>query len=86
MNELFSRAHHICIVVADIDAAIAYYEDLGIGGWQSYPDLSQYDNAELDVPDRQAFLRSGTSTQTPSPACSFSWSNPDPATHHSDGS
>ncbi|MEU4417937.1 VOC family protein [Nocardia salmonicida] len=56
MNELFGRAHHICIVVADVDAAIGYYRSLGIGGWQNYPDLSQYDNEELDVPDRRAFL------------------------------
>ncbi len=56
MNELFGRAHHICVVVADVDAAIGYYESLGIRGWQNYPNLSQYDNEDLEVPDRRAFL------------------------------
>ncbi|WP_327145317.1 VOC family protein [Nocardia sp. NBC_01327] len=56
MKDVFARAHHVCIVVADVRAAIDYYEGIGIGGWQDYPDLSEYDNKELSVPDRKAFL------------------------------
>ncbi|MFF5037369.1 VOC family protein [Nocardia salmonicida] len=56
MNELFNHVHHICLVVADVDNAVAFYESIGIGGWHNYPQLSQYDNDELNVPDRRAFL------------------------------
>jgi len=37
MTSPFRQLHHICLVVHDIDAAIAYYEGLGIGPWQDYP-------------------------------------------------
>jgi hypothetical protein len=36
MPSPFRQLHHICLVVHDIDAAVAYYEDLGIGPWQDY--------------------------------------------------
>jgi methylmalonyl-CoA/ethylmalonyl-CoA epimerase len=52
MTSPFRQLHHICLVVHDIDAAVAYYESLGIGPWQDYP-LSQY--TDLDVPDPAAF-------------------------------
>jgi methylmalonyl-CoA/ethylmalonyl-CoA epimerase len=53
MTSPFRRLHHICIVVHDLDAAIAYYESLGIGPWQQYPPLSQY--TDLHVPEPEAF-------------------------------
>ena len=53
MTSPFRRLHHICLVVHDIDAAVAYYEGIGIGPWQDYPPLSQY--TDLDVPNPEAF-------------------------------
>lgn len=50
----FSTLHHVCVVVADIDAATAAYEAVGIGPWRDYPPLTDY--TDLDVPDREAFL------------------------------
>ena len=50
----FRTLHHICVVVADIDRAVAFYTGIGIGPWKDYPPLSQY--TELDVPDRRGFL------------------------------
>jgi len=54
MTPPFDAVHHVCIVVPDIDAAIAFYEKVGIGGWQDFPPLSAF--TDLDVPDRDAFL------------------------------
>jgi methylmalonyl-CoA/ethylmalonyl-CoA epimerase len=53
MTGPFRQLHHICLVVRDIDAAVAYYQGLGIGPWQDYPPLSQY--TDLHVPDAEAF-------------------------------
>jgi len=50
----FSKVHHMCVVVADIERAVAYYQSLGIGPWQDYPPLTNY--TALDVPDREGFL------------------------------
>ena len=54
MTPLFSKLHHVCIVVHDIDRAQAYYESIGIGPWATYPPLSEYE--ELEVPDQAGFL------------------------------
>ena len=54
MSGLFDKIHHICIVVHDIDAAQAHYEAIGIGPWQAYPPLTEYE--ELEVPNRDAFF------------------------------
>ena len=53
MTSPFRQLHHICLVVHDIDAAIAYYEGLGIGPWQDYPPLSGF--TDLNVPNPEAF-------------------------------
>ena len=50
---VFSKLHHICIVVHDIDTAQAYYESIGIAPWESYPPLAEYE--ELEVPSRKGF-------------------------------
>ncbi|MGF7163482.1 catechol 2,3-dioxygenase-like lactoylglutathione lyase family enzyme [Rhodoligotrophos appendicifer] len=50
----FDKLHHICFVVHDIDKAQAHYESIGIGPWQDYPPLTEYE--ELEVPDRAAFM------------------------------
>ena len=54
MTSLFSKLHHICIVVHDIDKAQAFYESIGIGPWTPYPPLTEYE--ELDVPSREGFV------------------------------
>jgi catechol 2,3-dioxygenase-like lactoylglutathione lyase family enzyme len=53
MSGPFRRLHHVCIVVADLDRAQAYYESIGIGPWREYPPLTEY--TDLDVPDPDAF-------------------------------
>ena len=55
MSTPFAKLHHICIAVPDIDAAIAYYESVGIGPWHDYPPLEQF--TRLDVPDPDGFRR-----------------------------
>ena len=50
---MFTKLHHICIVVADIDRAQRYYESVGIGPWTEYPPLHEY--TELDMPDPDGF-------------------------------
>jgi len=54
MNSPFRTLHHVCIVVHDIEKAIAYYESIGIGPFEEYPDLSEYDT-NLQVPNPEAF-------------------------------
>ena len=51
----FDKLHHVCIVVADIDKAQAYYESIGIVPWQTYPPLAEYE--ELNVPNPSAFQK-----------------------------
>jgi methylmalonyl-CoA/ethylmalonyl-CoA epimerase len=53
MTSPVRQLHHLCLVVHDIDAAVGYYEGIGIGPWQDYPPLSQY--TDLHVPDPAAF-------------------------------
>lgn len=53
MNPVFSKLHHVCIVVHDIDRAQAYYDSIGIGPWVAYPPLAEYE--ELEVPSREGF-------------------------------
>lgn len=57
MNEtpLFRTLHHVCIVVRDIEAAVAYYESIGVGPWHEFPSLEAFRH-ELEVPDVDAFL------------------------------
>lgn len=50
----FDKLHHVCIVVADIDKAQAFYESAGIGPWQAYPPLKEY--TDLSVPNPDAFF------------------------------
>jgi catechol 2,3-dioxygenase-like lactoylglutathione lyase family enzyme len=49
----FRRLHHVCLVVHDLDASVAYYESIGIGPWQDYPPLTEY--TDLRVPNLDAF-------------------------------
>jgi methylmalonyl-CoA/ethylmalonyl-CoA epimerase len=48
----FRQLHHVCIVVHDLEKAVRYYEELGMGPWYDYPKGGPY--LEFDVPDRDA--------------------------------
>ena len=50
----FDKLHHVCIVVHDIDKAQTYYDSIGIGPWEAYPPLVEYE--ELDVPSAKGFM------------------------------
>ncbi|UBU13115.1 VOC family protein [Nonomuraea gerenzanensis] len=52
MIPLFRQLHHVCVVVADLDRAVAYYESVGIGPWFDYPKGGPY--VEYDVPNAEA--------------------------------
>ena len=53
MSGPFSKLHHLCVVVHDIDRAQALYESVGIGPWHDYPPLGEY--TELEMPDPDGF-------------------------------
>ena len=53
MTTPFRELHHICIVVRDIEASVAFYSSIGIGPWQDYPPLTEY--TRLAVPNPDAF-------------------------------
>ena len=53
MDGPFTKLHHVCVVVRDIDAAQAFYESVGIGPWIDYPPLGEY--TDLSVPDPDGF-------------------------------
>lgn len=55
MSGSFSKLHHVCIVVNDIDKTQAYYESIGIGPWEEYPPLTEY--TDLSVPNPTAFAQ-----------------------------
>ena len=50
----FKHLHHICIVVPDLNAAVAFLERLGVGPWEDYPPLDDY--VRREVADEAAFL------------------------------
>lgn len=52
MSHPFQQLHHVCIVVHDLERALAYYESLGIGPWFDYPKGAPY--VEFEVPDKAA--------------------------------
>jgi methylmalonyl-CoA/ethylmalonyl-CoA epimerase len=53
VTDIFKKLHHVCIVVRDIEKAVAYYQSVGIEPWHDYPPLAQF--TELDVPNPEAF-------------------------------
>ena len=53
-NNAFSKPHHICIVVKDIEKPKSYYESIGIGPWTEYPPLVEY--TKLNVMDEKGFF------------------------------
>jgi len=52
MAAVFKKLHHICIVVKNLDATLAYYESLGVGPWFDYPKNGAY--VEFEVPNPAA--------------------------------
>ena len=48
MIPLFRHLHHVCIVVHDLERAVAYYARLGVGPWFDYPKGDAY--VEFEVP------------------------------------
>jgi len=48
----FKHLHHICIVVHDLEKAVAFYEKLGVGPWYDYPKSGKYEFFE--VPNKAA--------------------------------
>ena len=55
MSGPFTKLHHLCVVVADIDRAERFYESVGIGPWVDYPPLKDY--TDLGMPDPEGFRR-----------------------------
>jgi catechol 2,3-dioxygenase-like lactoylglutathione lyase family enzyme len=53
----FRQLHHICIVVRDLDKSVAYYESIGIGPWQDYPQLTEFTKLNVSNPDAFHALR-----------------------------
>jgi methylmalonyl-CoA/ethylmalonyl-CoA epimerase len=52
MENPFHVLHHVCIVVHDLERALAHYRRLGIDGWYDYPKGSAY--VEFEVPNAEA--------------------------------
>jgi methylmalonyl-CoA/ethylmalonyl-CoA epimerase len=52
MENPFRTLHHVCVVVHDLERAMAYYQQLGIGPWTDYPKGSGY--VSFDVPNSDA--------------------------------
>ncbi|MCX4097122.1 VOC family protein [Nocardia sp. alder85J] len=57
MSPLFRQLHHVCVVVPDLDAAVGYYQRLGIGPWYDYPKGDPYVVYEVADPVASAALR-----------------------------
>ncbi len=53
-DNAFTKPHHICIVVNDIEKTKSYYESIGIGPWMEYPPLAEY--TKLNVIDEKGFF------------------------------
>jgi methylmalonyl-CoA/ethylmalonyl-CoA epimerase len=53
---VFQNLHHVCVVVRDLDRAVAFYESVGVGPWQDFPSLEAFMH-DLVVPDDGDFLR-----------------------------
>ena len=52
MSPIFRHLHHVCIVVHDLERAVACYERMGIGPWFDYPKGGDY--LEFEVPNAEA--------------------------------
>ncbi|MFT3969256.1 MAG: VOC family protein [Micropruina sp.] len=57
MSELFTRLHHVCIVVHDLDRAVSAYQRLGVGPWFDYPKGAAYVSYEVPDPAGSAAMK-----------------------------
>ena len=57
MENPFRVLHHVCIVVRELERAVAYYEGIGIGGWYDYPKGSAYVTFEVPNADASHAMR-----------------------------
>lgn len=57
VSPTFRTLHHVCIVVRDLERAVAYYESLGIRGWFDYPKGAAYVEFDVPNPDASAAMR-----------------------------
>ena len=55
-DKIFDQLHHICIVVENLDRAVAFYESIGIGPWRDFPSLEAF-RGELEAPDVDDFMK-----------------------------
>jgi methylmalonyl-CoA/ethylmalonyl-CoA epimerase len=53
---VFHRVHHICVVVPDIEAAVRYYESIGIGPWKDFPPLADLPDSSLTRDELQSLI------------------------------
>lgn len=51
---IFHTLHHVCIVVRDLEQAVAYYQSMGIGPWTDFPSLAGFETTGYE---REAFLK-----------------------------
>lgn len=56
-HQPFHHLHHVCIVVHDLDKAVAYYESLGMGPWFDYPKGQPYVAFEVPNPAASDSMR-----------------------------
>ena len=57
MNGPFRRLHHLSILVHDIEHAVEYYEQLGIGPWLEYPPMTGLSELEVSAPEAFAKMQ-----------------------------
>lgn len=50
----FSTLHHLSLVVRDINAAVRFFESVGVGPFTEYPPMAEY--TRLNVPDKDGFF------------------------------
>ena len=55
-DKIFDQLHHICIVVENMDRAVAFYESIGIGPWRDFPSLEAF-RGEFEAPDVDDFMK-----------------------------
>ena len=53
-KSLFSKLHHLSVVVRNMDEAIKFYESIGIGPFKDYPPLKEY--VKVNVQDETGFF------------------------------
>lgn len=55
-TRIFKTLHHVCVIVRDMEKAVAYYESIGIGPWSDFPSLEAF-RGELLAPNAEDFVK-----------------------------